>query len=210
MPATASSATTIARAANRASSSGGSPPFIARRDRGRASGVALGLQGEQSGVAGSAGDQLGVASLFDDATFLEHQDAVGHAHGGKTVRNEQRGSAARELAEALEDGVLCLGIERRRRLVENQDVRLFAHECACQSQLLPLTAGELDTFVKPSPERRLQPLGQLVDYRVRSRLGNGAPHPRIVLEVVDAAEGDVFTSRELILVEVLKDDADAL
>ena len=48
-----------------------------------------------------------------------------------------------ELAEALEDRVLRLGVERRGGLVEHQDVGLFAHERARERDLLPLAAREL-------------------------------------------------------------------
>ena len=67
---------------------------------------------------------------------------------------------ARERAEALEDGVLGLGVERGGRLVEDEDVGLLAHEGARERDLLPLAAGELDAVLEPAAELRVEPFGQ--------------------------------------------------
>ena len=76
------------------------------------------------------------------------------------MRDDDRRPALRELPKALEDGVLGLGVERRRRLVEDEDVRLLAHEGAREGDLLPLAAGELRPVLEPAPERRVEPAGE--------------------------------------------------
>ena len=52
-------------------------------------------------------------ALLQDAAVLEDEDAVGEAHGAEAVRDEDGGLARRELAEAGENLVLGLGVERR-------------------------------------------------------------------------------------------------
>ena len=146
----------------------------------------------------------------DDAAALEHEDAVGHAHRREAVRDEDRRAPLGELAEALEDGVLGLGVERGGGLVEHEDVRLLAHEGARERDLLPLPARELGAVLEPAAERRLEPARQR---RRRPRSAPPALHraldARLVVEVLDAADADVLADLELVLVEVLEDDADA-
>ena len=57
------------------------------------------LQLVQAGVEAALGDQLVVAALFDKATALQDQDAIGGAHGAEAMRNDQRGAAAEQLGE---------------------------------------------------------------------------------------------------------------
>ena len=117
---------------------------------------------------------------------------------------------ARQRAEALEDGVLGLGVERGGGLVEHQDVGLLAHEGARERDLLPLAARELDAVVRPlaelgaEPRRRARP-----PPRRRRRAPPRAIDARLLGQVRHAADADVLAHVELVLVEVLEDDADA-
>ena len=63
----------------------------------------------------------------------------------------------------LEELMLGLGVERGRRLVENREQRLIAHEAAGEGQLLPLAEGDIDAIVPGRPELRAQAAGQGVD-----------------------------------------------
>ncbi len=94
-----------------------------------------------TGVALAAGDQLVVGAFLDDAAALEHDDAVGHAHGREAVRDDDGRPPLGERPEPLEDRVLGLGVERRGGLVEHEDVGLLAHERARERHLLPLPAA---------------------------------------------------------------------
>ena len=69
----------------------------------------------------------------------------------------------RRLGEPLEQRVLGLGIERRRRLIEYQQQRRIAHEPASQCQLLPLTEADFGTFIPRRPELRVDAVRQSVD-----------------------------------------------
>ena len=78
-----------------------------------------------------------------DASALEHDDAVGVAHGGEAMGDDERRAAAREMLEGLRDLALAFGVERARRFVEQQD-RAVGEERARDRDALPLAAGELD------------------------------------------------------------------
>jgi hypothetical protein len=64
---------------------------------------------------------------------------------------------------ALEQGVLGLGVERRRRLVQDQEQWTIAHEAARQRQLLPLPEGHFDASRPRRSELRVEPGGQSRD-----------------------------------------------
>ena len=59
-------------------------------------------------------------SLFRNVSVLQHDDSVRHAHGGKSVRDQQRHFAFGEFGEALEDFVFGAGVERGRRLIQDE------------------------------------------------------------------------------------------
>merc|ERR1719152_476622 len=68
--------------------------------------------------------QLLVRARLDDAPALEHRDAVGGAHGRLAVRDEEHRPPAQRARERFVQRALALGVERRRRLVEDDDARL--------------------------------------------------------------------------------------
>ena len=89
----------------------------------RSSAVGGGLDAEQLGVLAVEGHQVFVAAELDDVGAVHHDDEIGHSNGREPVRHQHRDAAgvdvrARRLGEPLEQGVLGLGVERSRRLVE--------------------------------------------------------------------------------------------
>ena len=72
-------------------------------------------------VDAAARKQLAVVAALDDAAGFEHQDLVGVDDRRQPVRDDQRGAVGRDLGEARLDLALGLGVERRGRLVEDQD-----------------------------------------------------------------------------------------
>src|SRR6185437_15637665 len=96
-----------------------------------------------------------------------------------------------------------------RRLVQHQDVGLLPHERPGERDLLPLPARELDPLLEPAPELRVEPRAQPGDHRVGAAAPGGPDDAWLVLAVIDAAEAHVLPRGELVLVEVLEDDADA-
>src|SRR5690625_5003268 len=113
--------------------------------------VAGGLELKQLGIAPPGGQQLFVATLFDDAAVLEHGNLVGHSHGGKAVGNEDGHAVGTVLPEMLEDGGLGLGVHGGGGFIQHQDVCLAAHEGPGQGDLLPLATGQLAALGKPAP-----------------------------------------------------------
>ena len=63
--------------------------------------------------------------------------------------------------------------------------------------------------MKPAAELGFQAGGERGDEFFRSAALDGAQDARLVVEMLDAAEADIFAERKLVLVEVLKDHADA-
>ena len=89
-------------------------------------------------------DILGGAFL-DDLATLHDVDALGHlAHDAKVVRDEQHGHAhlALQLLQQLEDLRLYGDVERRRRLVGDEQVWLVG-QCHGDHHALPLPARQL-------------------------------------------------------------------
>src|SRR5664280_1337353 len=75
----------------------------------------------QCGVVAVAGDQLVVAAEFDDAAGDQDGDLVGVARSGYAMGDEESGAAAHGLAQAGEDALLRVGVDRGERVVEDED-----------------------------------------------------------------------------------------
>ena len=82
---------------------------------------------------------------------LEEIDAVGAANTREAVRDEQNGSAAGELAHLGEQLGLRPRVERRGRLVENEEAAR-PEEGAGEREPLPLTDRELVAAEELAPE----------------------------------------------------------
>ena len=65
-----------------------------------------------------------MGSLLDDLTVLEDDDEIRAADGRETVRDDESGPAREQDPECLLDLPLGADVDRRRRLVENQDARV--------------------------------------------------------------------------------------
>src|ERR1700686_3202722 len=63
------------------------------------------------------------AALYDLAMF-HHQNLVGTANGGKTVRDDKRGASLHQISETLLDHLFGFGVEAGSCLVQNQNLRL--------------------------------------------------------------------------------------
>ena len=93
------------------------------------------------GEAAALGDELVEGAGLDDAALVEHQDAVGVADRGEAVGDHEGGAALHDLVERRLQLALGRGVERARRLVEDQDRRVL-EERAGDRQALALAAGE--------------------------------------------------------------------
>ena len=119
------------------------------------------------------------------------------------MRPARRSSRARA-GVALEQGVLGLGVEGRRRLVEHEHERLVAHEAAGQGELLPLPEGDLDAVVPRRAELGVEPGRQAVDDVVGAGPVDGADHRRHVVEPRLVADADALAGDQLEAEEVLE------
>ena len=165
-------------AASRCRTSG---PIVEAQACHRASPVARSLQFEHLRVAARERHQLVVTSLLRDAAVLQDHDAIGHAHGREAVRNQQRHLPAGQLGEALEHFVLGPGVERSRRLIENQQLRV-AQIGAGQGDLLPLSAGEVER--RPRSGARAVDRSRAAGGRSQRRRGSCAPRSRSLRSVL--------------------------
>ena len=119
---------------------------------------------------------------------LEHDDPVGAARELERVRDEDRRAALHQPLEPLEELRLGLRVERRRRLVQQQDRRV-AEQRPGDPDPLALAAGETDAL---GPELRLVAVRQRDDELV-SRRRPGRLVDRLGAHV--RAVGDVLPAR---------------
>ena len=83
------------------------------------------LQRGELGVEPAVGEQAVVGALLDDAALIHDQDAVGGADRGEAVGDDEGGAPLHQPVEGLLHLALALGVERRGRLVEEQDRRVL-------------------------------------------------------------------------------------
>ena len=97
---------------------------------------------------------------------------------------------ARRVRVALEQRVLGLGVERRRRLVEHEEQRALAHEAARERELLPLAEGDLDAARPGRAELRVEPAGSRATTSSRPARATAAVDRRRIVEARDVADAD--------------------
>ena len=81
---------------------------------------------------------------LDDLPVLEHEDLVGAADGREPVRDHERRASRPQRPERLPDLAFALGVETRRRLVEDQHLRV-GEDRTRDRHALPLPAREFHT-----------------------------------------------------------------
>src|SRR3954467_13887045 len=104
-------------------------------------GVAL-LQAEERGIAAAASQQIVVEAALDDLAALDHQNGVGVHDGVEAVGDHDGGAVLAEMLDRLLHGFRGFRIQRRGRLVE-QDDRRVADQRARYCDALALAAGQL-------------------------------------------------------------------
>mmetsp|Transcript_38779 Transcript_38779/g.91035 ORF Transcript_38779/g.91035 Transcript_38779/m.91035 type:complete len:247 (-) Transcript_38779:1748-2488(-) len=122
------------------------------------------------------GHELVPRALLDDAAFLDDADAVGVADGGEAVRDDDGGALGlpHELVERLLHHLLARGVQRARRLVQQQDRGVLDHGPRNRHPLL-LPPRELPALL---PHIRLEPSRELHDER------EGVGHPGGLLHLL--------------------------
>ena len=87
--------------------------------------------------------ELVVRAPLDDAARLEHDDLIRVAHGRDPVRRHKDRSSGADASQPVQDRALGLAVDRRQRVVEEQDRRV-GDERTRQRGPLFLAAGERD------------------------------------------------------------------
>jgi hypothetical protein len=103
-----------------------------------------------------------VPALLEHPAAIEHHDLVGVLHGREAVRDDQRGAPRQQLLQRVLDQRLRLGVQRRGRLVQQQDGRVLEKRPGDGDPLL-LPARQADApFADLGLVSRRQPLDELL------------------------------------------------
>jgi hypothetical protein len=73
-------------------------------------------------IAATTAQQLCVMAALDDTPGLEHQDLISIDDRRQPVRDDEGRPSGRDFSEARLNFALGLGVERRSRLIEDQDL----------------------------------------------------------------------------------------
>src|SRR5690606_1976664 len=122
-------------------------------------GVLVELERGEAGVEAAPRRERLVRPVLDDAAPVEDEDAVGAADGREAVGDDERGAPLRQPVERLLHGPLALGVERARRLVEEEDGGVL-QDGPRDGDPLALPARELHA---PLADRRRVALGERRD-----------------------------------------------
>src|SRR4051794_17779433 len=108
----------------------------------RAGMSALEFRALERRVSATTIHELRVRAALHDAPLFHHDDFVGVLDGAQAMCDDERGAIAHELDERLLDATLRLVVERRRRLIEDEDRGVLV-ERTRDGDALPLTARQL-------------------------------------------------------------------
>ncbi|KAF1047543.1 MAG: hypothetical protein GAK38_01894 [Xylophilus sp.] len=143
----------------------------------------------QPGIEAVGAQQFVVAADLGDAPLLQHDDAVGVAHGREAVRDDDRRAPPAQQGQRGLHLALGEAVHVGRGLVENQDLRV-GEQRACKAQQLALADREAAPAL---PQRRAVALRQGGDEVVRAHRARGALD--VLAAGVRCAVGDVLRHR---------------
>ena len=166
--------------------------------------VGIELQVVEPAVGAGAGHEFLVGADLGDAAALEDDDAVGAAHGGHAVGDDEDGAALHEVGERCLHEGFALGVERGGGFVEDQDGRVL-QDGARDGEALAFAAGEARTFLA---DDGVVALGHAEDEVVRERHARGVLHAGE--RDVGLAVGDVVAHGVVEQDGLLRDFADLL
>lgn len=101
------------------------------------------LRAAEGGIGAVQGRQLRVRALLGNLPVDDDDDAAGGADGGKAMGDDERRAVLGQLVKGVLDLRLGHGIERRGRLVKDQDGRIFQED-----------AGDGDALLLPARQER--------------------------------------------------------
>ena len=97
-----------------------------------------------------------MGAAFRDAAVFDHQDLVRADDGRQAMRHHQHGLLTHDLGQGALDQRLRLGIERRRRFVENQDRRLRQERTGDRDELLRLMENLVENALREVSEGKVE------------------------------------------------------
>ena len=159
---------------------------------------------QQRGEAAIVGGKLVEPAGFDDAALVHEDDAVGVAHGGEPVRDDEGGAAIAQLVDRQLDALLGFDVERAGRFVEHQDRRIL-EDRAGDGDALALAAGKLRAALA---DHRIVARAFRQDEVVRRGRHRGGVNAMIV--GVGAADADVLFDGAVEQPRILEDAGDRL
>ena len=139
---------------------------------------------------------------FDDAAVRHADDAVAAAHRGEAVGDDDDRAALDDAPHVALNDPLALVVERRGRLVENENARI-GRERAGDGDALTLAAREVGAALL---DHRVVALRQLVDELVGAGEAGDLDHPRARHRRI--GEGDVLVNGAVEQQVLLQHDAD--
>src|SRR6516164_9371215 len=155
-------------------------------------------------VSAVARQKLRLGTLFNDPAVVKDDDAVGEAHGRKTMRNNEGGPSGRSAAESFHHNLFCHGVEAAGRLVKYKNGRITQDRPGDRNALL-LPAGQ-----------RFAPLGNSAIISVWHLFYElvGVSQPRrsanLLVAGTGASKRNVFTDSAAEEQRVLQNQADLL
>src|SRR5467141_5194359 len=102
--------------------------------------------------------------MLDNASLVEHQDAMGCTYGRQTMGNEEHRASPAHLREIMLNNGFGLVVERTGGFVEDEDTRV-ADQRTRNRQALTLATGEGTAVLA---HRGIVAFGQLQDELVRA------------------------------------------
>ena len=155
-------------------------------------------------ISAAASQELGVTALFDDPTAIDHDDAVGEAHGRQAVGDDEGGAPGGRALERFHHDALGVGVETGGRLVEDENGGVPQHG-ARDGKALLLPARERGPSLR---HLSVIALGEPPDELIRH--GDVGRGDDLLLAGSRTAKGDVLPQGPAEDEGVLQDQADLL
>src|SRR5438477_1084354 len=155
-------------------------------------------------IIAAVSEQLVVCDALGDGAFDQDDDLVGVANGGGAVRNQNRGAALHDSAQAVEDALLGLGVDARERVVEDENARI-ADNGAGDGGALLLPTGKSDAALA---DHGVVGFADVLD--VAMKTGDVGRFADALLVIFWQTEGDIAANGFARQVSVWRNETDGL